>query len=169
MDLERKIQKWTLVTTDDVSLYRSVMDLISLFYKNDDKYQDGNDQIDVPQLFRLEVSRIQQIQGLPYAVQNYLNAMRINIRNEDTLDICSKMLLSAVNKLIGWKQRDRNPQVKMIENEVEHQQKSSERKEKSTPGEKNEKKAEKVRKVKNHTLLRLGPKVSITQIKTATH
>jgi hypothetical protein len=77
---------------------------------------------------------------LPYAVQNDLNAMRIKIRNEDTLDICSKMLLSAINKLIGWKQRDRNPQVKMIENEVEHQQKSSDRKEKSTPGEKNEKK-----------------------------
>jgi len=141
MDLEKKIQKWTLVTTDDVSLYRSVMDLISLFYKNDDKYQDGDDQIDVPQLFRQVVSRIQQIQGLPYAVQNDLNAMRIKIRNEDTLDICSKMLLAAVNKLIGWKQRDRNPQVKMIENETETSPKVTERKEKSTPGERNEKKS----------------------------
>ena len=65
MDLEKKIQKWTLVTTDDVSLYRSIMDLISLYYKNDDKYQEGDDQINIPSLFRNVVSRIQQIQGLP--------------------------------------------------------------------------------------------------------
>jgi len=140
MDLEKKIQKWTIVTTDDVSLYRSVMDLISLYYKNDDKYQDGDDQINIPNLFRLVVSRIQQIQGLPYAVQNDLNAMRIKLRDEDTLDMCSKMLLSCLNKLIGWKERNRNMQVKMIENEGDHQKVVAVQQEKGASGEKSEKK-----------------------------
>jgi hypothetical protein len=142
MDLERKIQKWTLVTTDDVSLYRSIMDLISLYYKNDDKYQEGDDQIHIPSLFRSVVSRIQQIQGLPYAVQNDLNAMRIKIRDEDTLDMCSKMLLSSLNKLIGWKDRNRTPQVKMVEHEGEHQKALAIQQEKNGSGEKYEKKYE---------------------------
>jgi hypothetical protein len=83
-----------------------------LLYKNNESYGKSDQKISLAEIFRQVIGRILQLTYLPQLVVNQLNEARVMIREDDSLDVLNKGIMSVLYKLRGFKDRnERNDRI----------------------------------------------------------
>ena len=99
--LEKQINAWKLVNTDETQMYFSILQLMDLLDKNREDYEFRNA---VPsELFRAAVAIIYRQDGIPRFIKDKLEEARLRVRDTDGLGEMTQVLASACQRYVGVK------------------------------------------------------------------
>ena len=114
---ENLINKWRLDNSTDKNMYKSLTSLMNLL-KRSMAHRNRDSPVQLPELFKQLITRIQRDPNLPAFIYTKLNEARLRIRDTDKLPELNQILLGSLNAYIGFKPKNENrsPGAAMPEN-----------------------------------------------------
>jgi ElaB/YqjD/DUF883 family membrane-anchored ribosome-binding protein len=110
-NLEKQINEWKLVNTNETDMFRSITRLFNLLDKI--RADFGQTEANTVELFRQAVALISRQEGLPRYIQEALELARLRVKDSDSTGEMTQVLVSACQRYVG--QRPAKNQVKAIE------------------------------------------------------
>jgi hypothetical protein len=104
-DLEKAINSWTLDNSTTNNMYKSLTSLMDLLQRSME-HRNRDQPVELPELFRQAITRIQRDPNLPSFINTKLNEARLRIRDVDKLPELNQILLGSLNAYIGMKPKN---------------------------------------------------------------